>query len=139
VQVRDVMTRRVECVLPRSHLLEAALEMESAGVGALPVIDDGFPVGVVTDRDLVVRALIDSHDLATTTVEQVMTREPISCAERDDVARAARLMGEAGVRRLLVRGADGRLSGLLSLGDLARHDGADAAAGEALRGVCRHD
>jgi CBS domain-containing protein len=117
--IRDIMTRNVECVWPDDTLQEAALKMKDLDVGPLPVCDYDHVVGMLTDRDITVRAVAEGRDPRSTRVRDVMTRNVVSCSEDDAVEEAARLMQERQIRRLLVLDSDKRLIGIVSLGDLA--------------------
>jgi CBS domain-containing protein len=117
--IRDIMTRNVECVWPDDTLQEAALKMKDLDVGPLPVCDYDHVVGMLTDRDITVRAVAEGRDPRSTRVRDVMTRNVVSCSEDDAVEEAARLMQERQIRRLLVLDRDKRLIGIVSLGDLA--------------------
>ena len=117
--IRDIMTRNVECVWPDDTLQEAALKMKELDVGPMPVCDYDRVVGMLTDRDITVRAVAEGRDPRSTRVRDVMTRNVVSCSEDDAVEEAARLMQERQIRRLLVLDRDKRLIGIVSLGDLA--------------------
>jgi len=117
--IRDIMTRNVECVWPDDTLQEAALKMKDLDVGPLPVCDSDHVIGMLTDRDITVRAVAEGRDPRSTRVRDVMTRNVVSCSEDDAVEEAARLMQERQIRRLLVLDSDKRLVGIVSLGDLA--------------------
>jgi CBS domain-containing protein len=135
MKVSDVMTRGVEVVHPQSGLPEAAMTMRRLDVGALPVVKEGRLEGMVTDRDIAVRAVAEGRDLATTLVGDVMSPGVVSVQEDDDVETAAQLMADRQVRRVPVIGRDRKLAGILSLADLAVERRAQKAAGTALEGV----
>jgi CBS domain-containing protein len=119
MQIKDIMTARIECTASDASVREAAEKMRAFAVGALPVLDHGRVVGVVTDRDLTVRAAALGWKPDTTPVRDVMTPEVLFCFEDQDIAEAARVMSEKKVRRLVVLSRDSRLVGMLSLGDVA--------------------
>lgn len=135
MRVSDVMTRGVECVGPDATLQEAAAKMKALEVGPLPVCDEGRLVGVVTDRDITVRATAAGDAPAEARVADVMTPEVIYCFEDAHVEDAALLMEQKQIRRLLVLSQDRRLVGIVSLGDLAVETGDDQLAGTTLGGV----
>jgi len=137
MQVKDIMTRGVEVVSPGDTLEQAARKMEELDVGPMPVCEGGRVVGMLTDRDITVRATAAGCDPRTTLVGDAMSQEVIGCREEDDVREAARLMEEKQVRRLLVTNRAGELVGIVSLGDLATGAGAPARPGEVLEGVSR--
>jgi CBS domain-containing protein len=134
--VKEIMTRDVECIRPDAILEEAARKMRDLDVGALPVCnDDDQPVGVVTDRDITVRAVAAGKDPRATHVRQIMTPSIIYCFDEEDITDAVRLMEEKQVRRLAVLNRNGRLVGIVSLGDVAIDTHDERLAGEALEAV----
>ncbi|MEU6089729.1 CBS domain-containing protein [Streptomyces sp. NPDC047085] len=116
--VREIMTRDPVTVPEETPLAEVAQLMRQKAIGDVIVTEADHVRGLVTDRDLVVRALADQRDPALTVVGQVCSRDMVMCSSRDAVDDAIRLMREHAVRRLPVVD-DGRLVGTLSLGDLA--------------------
>jgi CBS domain-containing protein len=132
MRVKEVMTPRVEVIRPDSTLQEAAAKMKSRDIGPLPVCEDGRPVGILTDRDITVRATAEGEDPTAIRVRDIMTPEVVWCFEDDLVSEAARVMQEKQVRRLLVLDRDKRLVGIVSLGDLAVETGDDELAGQTL-------
>ena len=135
MKVFEAMTPDVVTVSPDATLTEAARLMRESDIGPLPVCEDKRIVGMLTDRDITVRAIAEGRDPNATRVSEVMTPEVISCMEADDVERAAQLMQGAQLRRLLVVDAEGRLAGIVSLGDLALQTGDDALSGQTLERV----
>jgi CBS domain-containing protein len=136
MQVRDVMTKGAECVRPADSLQQAAQKMRVLDVGPLPVCgDQDRLVGMITDRDIAVRAVAEACDPRTTAVQDVMTPDVVYCYEDQDVQQAARLMQEHQVRRLVVLNRDKRLVGIVSLGDLAVGTGDEKLAGKTLEEV----
>jgi len=135
MQVKEVMTRGAECVSPSSTLQEVAGRMKSLDVGSLPICDNDRLVGMITDRDITVRAAAEGADLKTTTVRDAMTPEVVYCFEDQEVEEAARLMKENQIRRLVVLNPDKRLVGIVSLGDLAVDTGNEQLAGKTLEKV----
>jgi CBS domain-containing protein len=128
--VKDAMTRRPETIGPGESLEAAARRMRTAGVGVLPVCEEGRLVGMITDRDIVVRGVAAGEDPASTVVRSAMTPQVISCSEEDDLAVAAEAMDEHAVRRMAVLDASGALVGVLSVDDLALYS--EALAGEVI-------
>jgi CBS domain-containing protein len=135
MQVKEVMTRDAKCVAPEAFLQEAAEKMKTLDVGALPVCDDNRLVGVLTDRDITVRATAHGSDPWMERVRDVMTPEVVYCFEDQDVNEAAQLMKQKQVRRLPVLDHDKHLVGIVALGDLAVETGAARLAGQALQGI----
>ncbi|HEX8414628.1 MAG TPA: CBS domain-containing protein [Sphingomicrobium sp.] len=122
MQVSEVMTREVELVVPQTSIVEAARRMRDADVGALPVGEDGRLSGMVTDRDIVVRAVAEGRAVGEATVSDVLSSDIVSCREDDSVEDAANLMAQHQIRRLPVLGDNQQLLGILSLADVARTD-----------------
>jgi len=135
MQVKDVMTRGVECVGPDATLQEAARKMKDLDVGPLPICDNDRLAGMVTDRDITVRAVAEGKDPRNTRVRDVMTPGVNYVFEDDDVAHAAQLMKDKQIRRLVVLNHDKRMVGIVSLGDLAVETGDEHLAGQTLEKV----
>jgi CBS domain-containing protein len=133
--LQDIMTREVEVIGPEATLQEAAKKMQSLDVGPLPVCDGDRLIGMLTDRDIIVRAVAAGSDPATTTVRQAMTPDLVYGFEHQDVQDAARLMEQYRIRRLPVLNREKRLVGIVSLGDLAVSPGTQPLAGEVLEQV----
>jgi len=119
MQVREVMTPEVKYINPDITLKEAATQMRQDDIGALPVGENDRLVGMVTDRDIAVRAVADGKDPNAVRVRDAMTPDIVYCFEDDDVRDAANLMKEKQIRRLTILNRDKRLVGICSLGDLA--------------------
>ena len=118
MQLNDIMTQYVEVISPEISIQEAAKQMRSLDVGVLPVCNGDRLVGMLTDRDLAIRAVADGRDPKTTTVEEAMTAEVAYCFEDQDTEEAERVMEKHQIRRLAVLARDKRLVGIVSLGDL---------------------
>jgi CBS domain-containing protein len=135
MQVKDVMTRGAEVVRPDATLQEAANKMKSLDIGPLPVCDGDKVIGMLTDRDITVRATAEGLDPKQTKVREVMSKELITCLEDQDVKEAAELMQSKQIRRVPVLNRDKRLVGMLSLGDLAQRTQDSKLAGKTLEEV----
>jgi CBS domain-containing protein len=133
--IRDIMTPDVEYVWPDDTLQEAALKMKELDVGSLPVCDRDRIAGLLTDRDITVRAVAEGRDPKSTRVREVMTRDVIFCYEDEDAEEAARLMQARQVRRILVLNRNKRLVGIVSLADLVAGTGDPQRIGEVLQDV----
>ena len=132
MKLRDVMTNPVVRIHPDETVAVAARTLTHYNIGVLPVCgNDGRVCGLVTDRDLVTRCLASGRSPATTAVREVMTNKVISAAPDMDAATAAGLMGREQIRRLPVL-ENGRLCGMVSLGDLAVQEESCRDAGGAL-------
>jgi CBS domain-containing protein len=136
MQVKEVMTQGVECVRPDDNIAAAAQKMKDLDVGALPVCGDGDRlVGMLTDRDITVRATAGCCDPSGTCVRDAMTPDIVYVFDDQDVCEAARLMKEKQIRRLVVLNRDKRLVGIVSLGDLAVDARDEELAGTTLEAV----
>jgi len=134
MQIKQVMTKGVEVVRPDDTLQDAARKMKSIDVGPLPVCDGERLIGMITDRDIIVRATAEGRDPKTTSVKEAMTPEVVCCYEDEDIEEAAALMKEHQIRRLVVLDRNKKLVGILSLGDIAA-DSDEGLSGEVLERV----
>ena len=130
MQVQRVMSRDIVTANPLTTLESAARLMKDHDVGALPVVKDGALVGVVTDRDLVVRGLADGKDGMFSRVADVMSKPLHCCLVDQDMEEVVAQMARHQIRRVMVVDGDGALLGLVALADIGRHD--DDAAGFAV-------
>jgi CBS domain-containing protein len=140
MKITDVMTPNPKTVAPGDDLQAVARIMRDEDAGSVPVVEDGRVIGMVTDRDIVIRAIADGD--FDCTVEDVCSDDVICVRGDQSTAEAAELMSEHQVRRLPVVDDDDRLLGIVSLGDIAVKEGRDARTGETLEniseGVKRH-
>jgi CBS domain-containing protein len=120
MKIREAMTQDVCLTSPDQTILDAARMMAQIDAGALPVEQDDRLVGVITDRDIAVRAVAAGKS-PDTKVRDVMTREVLYCYDDQDLDTVIRNMGAIKVRRLPVLNRDKRLVGIISLADFARH------------------
>jgi len=135
MKVRDLMTDRVIRVGPGESVEVAARTLTQYNIGMLPVCrEDGTLCGLVTDRDLVTRCIAANRSPGKTTVRQVMTGEVLTVRPDMEAGVAAHLMGRQQVRRLPVV-EDGKLCGVLSLGDLANREESVMDAADALMDI----
>jgi CBS domain-containing protein len=116
--IREVMTADPRTVDAGATLADAAREMRDGDIGALIVVENGSVAGIVTDRDIVVRAIADGKDPGSTRVSDVATMNPVTLTVDQTVEDAIRAMREQDIRRIPVV-QDGRPAGIVSLGDLA--------------------
>ncbi|WP_327360078.1 MULTISPECIES: CBS domain-containing protein [unclassified Streptomyces] len=117
-RVHEVMTDHPVTVEPLTSLAEAARVMRDAGIGGVLVVDQGRLRGILTDRDLVVRAVAEGRDPAETTVRAICSTDPLTVRPDDPVDRAVDLMRRHALRRLPVETENGELVGIVTLGDL---------------------
>jgi CBS domain-containing protein len=127
-KVRDVMIPAVVTIEPSATLIDAARRMKDANVGVLPIVDGGILRGIVTDRDLVVRAMADGVDPARTPVADCATRDLVCARPDTSIEDAMEVMADCQVGRLPVVDRDDRLVGILTLSSMAlrSRDGDDA-------------
>jgi CBS domain-containing protein len=118
-RISEVMTRGVETIGPDATLQRAAQVMDELNIGALPVCDGEELVGMITDRDITVRATAAGMDPAQHCVSEVMTSQTRWCTEDQSTDEVMRQMGDVQIRRLPVVDAQRRVVGIVSLGDLA--------------------
>jgi CBS domain-containing protein len=135
MQVSEIMTSNPVVLGPDTMLREAAQKMRDLDSGVMPVGESDRLVGMLTDRDITVRATADGKDPNNTPVRDVMSADVIYCFADDDVELAARKMEEHQIRRLIVLNRDKRLVGIASLGDLAVYAPSDRLAGEVTEAV----
>lgn len=119
MKVKEIMTYNAETVSSEANLIQAAQKMKDLEVGALPVWQEDELVGMITDRDITIRATAEGKFPSQTFVSEVMSPEVFYCLEDDDIADAARIMEEKSVHRLLVFSSDYEPIGFISLSDLA--------------------
>ena len=136
MKIRYAMSCPVRSVSPTETLEDAAALMADCNIGALPVMEDGRLVGIVTDRDLAVRG-IAAGLCGETHVSRVMTEEPRTCGPDDEFADVLAEMGLERIRRMPVCSSGGDLVGIVSLGDAARHAEYLGEAAETLADICR--
>jgi len=115
---REIMTTNVTSVTTTAPIREAAAMMRDGDIGSLPVVENGRLVGIVTDRDIVVRAIAEGAD-ASTSISAAMTADVFSVRPDDFVFEAIRLMGDKKVRRIPVVSDDGKLAGIIAMADIA--------------------
>ncbi len=133
-KLREIMTTEVETGEPDTTLEEIAAMMRDGDVGAIPIVEDDELVGIVTDRDIVVRCIAEGKDPAETTVEDVLSEDLETATPDMDVEEAARIMSRRQIRRLPVV-EENRLIGIVSLGDIAvKHDD-EEVGGQALEDI----
>ena len=136
MKLREIMTDTVIPIHPEESVAVAARALTHYNIGALPVCAaDGKLCGMVTDRDLVIRCLASGKSPERTAVREVMTGRVVSASPDMDAAVAAHLMGRQQVRRLPVV-ENGRLCGIVSLGDLANREACNPDAADALGDIC---
>jgi CBS domain-containing protein len=132
------MTREPACCEPGDSIVRAAEMMKQQDVGSLPVVEsrnDRQLVGIVTDRDLVVKVLAGGRNVERAAVRDAMTSNPISCRETDEVDAAVRLMSDRQVRRMPIVDQQGQLSGIIAQADVATRVNRDQTTGELVEAI----
>lgn len=115
---REIMTKSVRTATPEMSLRDVAILMRDGDMGAVPVVEDGKLIGIVTDRDIVVRVVAEGKDAATP-IRDAMTTELFTVTPDDFVFEAIRLMGDKQVRRVPVINESGELAGIIAMADVA--------------------
>lgn len=136
MKIREAMTRDVTIVSPQDTIRDAAVMMSHIDAGSLPVGQSDRLVGMLTDRDIAIRAVGTSRG-PDTKVEEIMSTGICYCYEDEEAEDVCRNLADQQIRRIPVVDQDKRLVGILSLGDLARVDGSKGSVGAALAGVAR--
>jgi CBS domain-containing protein len=136
MRCQEIMKKDLKCISPNESVQIAARRMRDENIGFLPVCDDSKKVlGTVTDRDLAIRVLAQGSP-AGTHVQEVMTREVVSCRPEDDLRKAQELMARHQKSRLMCVDDAGQLLGVISLSDLAQHE---EGASSTLRSVSERE
>lgn len=118
MKLREIMAHNVETVSPDATLQDCAQRMKQRNVGVLPVVEEKKPVGVITDRDITLRAVASGADVTKTRVREVMTHDVHVIQEDQTISEACALMEENKIRRLVVLNQEGELTGVLTLNDV---------------------
>lgn len=132
MKVRDIMSRDVDVLGPDATIGEAARHMRDRDIGSIPVGKDDKLIGMLTDRDIVIRCIADGGN-ADTPIREAMTDKVRYCYDDQDVKEICRNMSDEAIRRLPVVNRDKRLVGIVSLGDVAKRH--ERAAGEAMEHI----
>jgi CBS domain-containing protein len=135
MKLKEVMTPGVEVIAPEATLQQAAAKMRRLNIGPLPVCDGDQLVGMLTDRDITVRAVAEGCDPTSTTVREAMTPDIAYCFDDQAIEDAIQTMERYQIRRLPILDRDKRLVGMVSLGDLAVSRGDQQQVGETLKQV----
>ena len=134
----EVMTREPACCEPGDSVGRVATLMKTEDVGAVPVVESSGNrklVGIVTDRDLVVKVLAEGRSAESATVRDAMTSNPAHCRDTDDVTQAVGLMADRQVRRMPIVDDQGRLVGIIAQADVATRVNRDSTTGELVEAI----
>ena len=137
MKVKDAMHKGAEWVAPDTTVVELAKLMQKHDIGAIPIGENDKLIGMVTDRDIVCRALANGKDVSKLTARDIMSPNVVWCHADEDLDDATRIMESKKVRRLPVIDNNKRLVGMLSLGDIS-HAGKSILSGEVLLAVSGH-
>ena len=133
--IKEIMTRDVRACEPNATVADAAKVMAQGDVGPVPIVEDGRLVGIVTDRDIVVRVVAEGRDPNATTVKEIASTELVTVSPGDELDEALNLLAKRQVRRLPVVEGD-RLVGIVAQADIARL-GKDKKTGEVVEEISR--
>jgi len=135
---RDVMTKDPASCTPADPIAKVAGIMKAEDVGSVPVVESEENrrlVGIVTDRDIVVKVVADGRGVEHATAKEAMTPNPASCREDDDLEQAMKLMKERQVRRMPIVDGSGKLAGIIAQADVATRLNKDARTGELVEAI----
>ena len=135
MEVQEIMTKEFEIVSSNDNILQAAKRMKALNVGILPEQDGNKITGIITDRNIVVRALAENKEPTNVKIKEIMSSKIASCSIDDSIEEAASIMKEKQVRRLVVLDNENTPVGILSLDDIASKSKLDLLAGETLDAI----
>ena len=133
--IRDVMTPNPECVSEKDSIRDVARIMKDQDTGVVPVVDGKRIIGLITDRDIVVRGLAEGKNLENVRVNELMTKSVRSVREDASVDEVLSMMGNAEIRRVPVVNGNDELVGIVSLGDIASQGNKDGKVGKAVEDI----
>lgn len=136
MNIEEIMTHGLDQIDPDSTIVQAAMIMARDDIGFLALIENGEVVGVLSDRDIVIRGLTGGGDLNDVKIRQVMSCDPVFCRTDDKIDTAAQIMSEHKLRRLIVKDENDVPVGCVSLGDLASRAHIPELCGHVLEDVC---
>lgn len=134
-QIRDVMTPNPECVSEKDSIRDVARIMKDQDTGVVPVVDGRKIIGMITDRDIVVRGIAEGKDLANVRVNEIMTRQVRSVREDATVNEALDLMSGAEIRRVAVVNGNDEIVGIVSIGDVSTNTNQDDKVGKTVESI----
>lgn len=133
--VRDFMTPNPECVSERDSIRDAARIMKDQDTGVVPVVDGKKVIGLITDRDIVVRGIAEGRDLENLRVNELMTKQVRSVSEDTPVNEVLDLMASAEIRRVTVVNGNQELVGIVSIGDISANANQTGKVGKTLEEI----
>ncbi len=134
----EIMTRNVVCCLPEDTIEHAAILMKTEDISPIPVIESHTSrrlIGIITDRDLVVKGIAEGRDSRSTKIKEIMTDHPVACFERDDVNDAINLMSDYKVRRIPVVDDSNHILGIIAQADVATRLGKTKKTGDVVENI----
>ena len=137
MKVRDLMHKGIEMMPPDTPIAKLAKKMLDKDIGAIPVGANGKLVGMVTDRDITIRAVANGKDISRLTAEDVMTKGVVCCSDTAKARDVLQMMEEREIRRVPVVDDAAQVVGMVSIGDISKAM-PDKAAGEVMRAVSAH-
>jgi CBS domain-containing protein len=132
MKIDQVMSTNVECIAPTLPIGKAAEKMRDLDVGFLPICEHDKLIGVVTDRDITIRSVVQGRDPRLAPVREIMTQSVFYCFDDEEIEAVAQYMKDKEVRRMVILNRQKRLVGVVSLGDIAKVSGEKQLAGETL-------
>jgi CBS domain-containing protein len=136
MQIKDIMSRDIDSITPDTPIHQIARRMRAADVGVLPVVENGTLLGIVTDRDIVIRGIAENGiGVTEVTADKVMTKDVLTCKEDQSLDDLKKEMQSRAVRRVAVTDTEEKLVGMVSIGDLAKQEA--HKAGTALRDIAK--
>jgi CBS domain-containing protein len=133
--IRDVMTANPECVSEKDSIRDVARIMKDKDTGVVPVVDGRKIIGLITDRDIVVRGIAEGHNLADLKISEVMTKGVRTVREDADVNEVLKTMGNSEIRRVPVVNTNDELVGIVSIGDIATNTNQSNRVGKAMEDI----
>ena len=134
-QIRDVMTANPRCVSEKDSVRDVARIMKDSDTGVVPVVEGKKVIGLITDRDIVVRGIAEGKDMTNASVTDVMTRGAQTVQEDASVEEVLNLMSSSEIRRMPVVNSSQELVGIVSIGDIASQDGGHGKVGKAIEDI----
>ena len=134
--LQEIMSKNVATITPQQSVAEAAQIMSQHNIGSVPVVQNGQCVGIVTDRDITLRAAAKGVDSTTTKIESIMSKNVVTATPQMDVHEASKLMADKQIRRLPIV-ENNKLTGIIAIGDIAVENRYQNEAGDALSDISK--
>lgn len=138
MKVKDCMCKEVCYLKPETTIVDTAKLMNDQHIGSVPICDEEKRIlGIVTDRDIVLRGIANGKDINSTPISEIMTTNVCSCMEEDDIFDAQNKMSEKQIRRLIVSDENNKIVGILTLGNMVQNENIETdEVGETLENIC---